>query len=297
MLHRFLTTLAVAAICLCASPLVPLGSTAPFDEPEPTFDAAPLPGDVEFARAARTDPLLMLRLAAKRYKIAKPEGNKELIAGYTAQFHKRERIGGTLHPQEVIRIAYREEPYAVLMLWEQGSRNLAEGTLLASGQNGNRMLVWLPKLFGRISELDPRSRLPRGSARYTVEEFGFYHSTKRALRAWTHAAAVGSLQWKSEGTRSVPEAGDRVCHIVTRTCAVDEMDAFAAGEPNPHITDSNRADSVRTVTLYFDAETWLQVGSELHRADGELAGSYFFRDVKLNPTFPAETFTRAALRK
>ncbi len=295
MLHRFLTTLAVASVCLCASPAVPLASTAPLDEPELTFDAAPLPGDAEFARAARTDPLLMLNLAAKRYKLAKPEGDKEVIAGYTASFQKRERLGGVLHDQEVIRIAYREEPYAVQMIWEQGGRRQVEGTSFAAGQNAGKMLVW--HRFLGVLALDPKGSSPRSSARYTVEEFGFYYSTKRSLRAWTHAAALGSLQWTYLGTRTVPETGGRECHIVKRTCAIDEIDAFAAGEASPHITDANRADSVRTVTLYFDAKTWLQVGSELRRADGELAASYFFRDVKLNPALPADTFTRAALRK
>ena len=294
MLHRFLTTLAVASICFCASPAVPVAITPPLDEPELKFEAGLLPDDAEFARAARTDPLRMLRLAAKRYKLTAPEGDKEVIEGYSASFHKRERIGGTLHPPEVIRVCYREEPYAVQMHWEQGSRNLAEGTIYASGQNNGKMLVWLPKLLGRISELDPRGRLPRGSARYTIEEFGFFHSTKRALKVWTAAEARGSLQWKPLPMRSV---GDRECHVLQRICAVDEIDPYAAGEPNPRIADENRADSFRVITLYFDARTWLQLGSELHRLDGELVGSYFYRDVKLNPAFPDGTFTRGALRK
>ena len=96
MLHRFLTTLAVASICFCASPAVPVASAPPLDEPELKFEVGPLPDDAEFARAARTDPLRMLRLAAKRYKLTAPEGDKEVIAGYSATFHKQERIGGTL---------------------------------------------------------------------------------------------------------------------------------------------------------------------------------------------------------
>ena len=297
MLHRFLTTLAVAGICFCSSPAVPVGGTVIPAEPELKFDAAPLPSNEAFAEAARTDPLDMLRLAAKRYKISKPEGDKEVIAGYTASFLKQERIGDTLHPQEVIRVRFRESPYAVLMLWEQGSRNMAEGTLYAAGENNGKMLVWLPKLFGRITEVDPRSRLPRGSARYTIEEFGFFHSAKRALTVWTAAEARGALQWKFLGTRNVAEADERECHIVQRTCAVDEIDPFAAGEANPRIGDANRADSFRTITLYFDTLTWLQLGAELHRSDGALVGSYFYRNVVLNPVLPPETFTRGSLRK
>ena len=297
MLHRFLSTLAMASICFCSSPAVPVAGTVVLTEPELKFDAAPLPSNDTFAEVARTDPLQMLRLAAKRYKISKPEAEKVVISGYTASFLKQERIGDTLHSQEVIRVWYRESPYAVLMLWEQGSRNMAEGTLFASGENNGKMLVWLPKLFGRITEVDPRSRLPRGSARYTIEEFGFFHSVKRALTVWTAAEARGALQCKFLGTRKVAEADDRECHIVQRTCAVDEIDPFAAGEVNPRITDANRADSFRTITLYFDTRTWLQLGAELHRSDGALVSSYFYRNVVLNPALAPETFSRGSLRK
>ncbi len=295
MLHRFLTTLAVAGICLCASPAVPSASTAILDEPELKFDAEPLPDDAEFARAARTDPIRMLNLAAKRYLLTAPEDDKEVVAGYSATFHKRERIGDVLRPAEVIRVDYREKPYAVQMQWQQGG-GLADRTLFAAGENGGKLLARSRRL-GIVLEADPRGTTARNSARYTIEEFGFFHSIKRALKVWTAAEARGSLRWKYLGTRAVAAAGDRECHILQRLCAVDELDAFAAGEANPRIGDDNRADSFRTITLYFDTRTWLQLGAELHRADSALVGSYFYRDVKLNPSFPADAFTRAALKK
>ena len=113
MLHRFWTTLAVAAACLCAAPAAPVAPAPLPDEPEPAFDAAPLPDDAAFARAARTDPLLMLRLAAKRCRIAAPEGDKEAIAGYSAAFHKRERIGGALEGQHGAGILVDEQEFVV----------------------------------------------------------------------------------------------------------------------------------------------------------------------------------------
>ncbi len=295
MLHRFLTTLSVAGVCFCASPAVPDASDAILDEPELKFDAAPLPNDGAFAEAARTDPLRMLALAAKRYKLARREGNKEVVVGYTAVFHKQERIDGKLHSPETIRLSFREEPYAVRMHWEQGGRGLADATLYVARENDGKMLA-RTKLFG-VTEADPRGRLPRGSARYSIEDAGFFSGTKRALRVWSAAEARGSLEWKYLGTRPVPAAGGRECHIVRRICAVDEIDAFAVGEPSPRITDENRPDSFRSITLYFDCRTWFQAGSELHRHDGALVGSYFYRDVMLNPALPPGAFTKAALRK
>jgi len=292
MLHRFFTTLVAVTICFCASPAVPSAPSAATNEPKLDFEDGPLPDDAAFARAAATDPIRMLKLAAKRYKLTAPEGDKEVISGYTATFLKQERIGGKLHPPEVIRVSFREEPYAVLMIWESGGRKMVEGTIFAEGQNAEKMLAW-HRVLGVVS-VDPKSSGPKNSARYTIEEFGFFHSTIRALKVWTAAEARGGLVWKSLGIRSV---GDRECHVIERTCAVDELDPFAAGEPKPRITDSNRPDSFKTITLYFDTKTWLQLGAELHRADGELVGSYFYRDVKRNPVLPPETFTRAALRK
>jgi outer membrane lipoprotein-sorting protein len=50
-------------------------------------------------------------------------------------------------------------------------------------------------------------------------------------------------------------------------------------------------------TLWFDKETWLQVGSYLTGANGQLIGRYAFLEIELNSTFDDDTFTRAALTK
>ena len=114
MLHRFLTTLVAAGICFCASPAVPTAPTAATDDPKLDFETGPLPDDAAFARAAATDPIRMLRLAAKRYKLTAAEGDKAVVSGYSATFLKRERIGGKLHPPEVIRVSYRDDPEVAL---------------------------------------------------------------------------------------------------------------------------------------------------------------------------------------
>ncbi len=77
----------------------------------------------------------------------------------------------------------------------------------------------------------------------------------------------------------VKEAGDRVCWKLKRT-------DYKAPEDIDGVTD---------MTLYVDKETWLQVGSTLKGADGQLLGEYFFRDIELNLDFKPDTFTREAL--
>jgi len=51
------------------------------------------------------------------------------------------------------------------------------------------------------------------------------------------------------------------------------------------------------VRIYLDAERWLQLGSELYRADGHLLASYYFRDVNLQPAFAPDEFTAEGLKR
>jgi outer membrane lipoprotein-sorting protein len=77
--------------------------------------------------------------------------------------------------------------------------------------------------------------------------------------------------------KRIPEVGDRDCYVLHRICAKPELDG------------------VKDVTIYVDAETWLQVGSVLKDDKGLLIGSYYFRDIKLNPEFKKDQFTPAGL--
>lgn len=288
MVIRLLAAAAVGGLCLSAAPVAP-----PVSQPPPpaelTFTptaAGGIPTAAEFDHLVRTDPIAAVEAGICKYQ-------KE-VSGFRAVFHKRERIGGKLRDPEVIRVAYRDEPFAVLMRWDQGG-GMADATLYVQGENAGQMQVKLARI-GLVKSVDPRSAMPRSSARYTIEEFGLAQSMKRTHRAWSEAKAAGQLKYEFAGKRAVAELGGRECYVLKRVCPADEIDAYANGEPED-VTDKNRADSFRTVTLYLDCVTWLQMGTELHRADGELAGSYFFRDVELNPAFDKGTFTAVGLKK
>jgi outer membrane lipoprotein-sorting protein len=55
-------------------------------------------------------------------------------------------------------------------------------------------------------------------------------------------------------------------------------------------------DGVTELIIYVDTETLLQVGTVLKGADGQLIAEYYFRDIRLNPQFRPNQFTRAALK-
>lgn len=261
---------------------LPVTRTASALDDLPTTAAGPLTDD-QFAELVRTDPIAALNASLAAYP----------HTGFTAEFRKRERTGGKLADEEVIRVAVADDPFSVLMVWQQGG-GAGQGTLYQKGQNGGKMKVWMFRKL--IQDIDPQGTIPKMSARYTIEEFGIKQATQRTLRAWAAAKESGELKWEFVGRKAMSEAGGRECLVLKRICPADQIDPFVTGGPAVRVTDKNRKDSFRTVAVYLDCQTRLQVGTEQHRHDGELTASYWFRDVNLTPTFGDETFTTKSFK-
>jgi hypothetical protein len=202
---------------------------------------------------------------------------------------KQERIGDVLEKPEVMEVAFREEPFSVFLKWDQGARR-AERVLYVEGENEDRMLVraapaWLllARAAGRVKDglvvVDVDGDDARQSGRFTIREFGMYNGLARLLADWEAAERKGALHVEHLGEQEPEEAGGRRCHVLRRT-------QFLKPE----------RDGVTEQTVYIDAETWLQVGSVGNGTAG-LIGAYFYRDVKVNPEFPPDQFTRAGLKK
>jgi hypothetical protein len=155
--------------------------------------------------------------------------------------------------------------------------------------------------------VDPNTDLAKSQSRYCIRDAGLYRSMLRTHTAWKARAAAGELKTEYLGKKAV-EAVGRECHVVKRICPRVELDAFeirgqASTDPKAVATEGHTE-----VTIYIDAERWLQVGSELYRTEPDgtrtepdgtrvLVGAYYFRDVELNPTFPPDTFTPEGLKK
>jgi hypothetical protein len=243
-----------------------------------TDDGSPLPTPEQFAELARTDPVAMLDAVLRR-------GTREMT-GYRATLVKRETINGVTHPEEEIAVALQFRPYAVRFDWRRGERD-ADRCLYVAGQNDGQILV---RPIGRLAETVSRLRrdniferplsapLVRAASRYSIIDSHMGAASERSWRAWSRAQRLGRLHVEYQGERSVPEVGGRRCHVLVRTC------------------DPPEEEGLTTLWAVFDAETWLQVGTRL-TAGERLIGYYYFRDVELNPSFPPETFTRAALAR
>jgi hypothetical protein len=222
---------------------------------------------------AKDNPVAFLEECLRRYQ--------RTVKGYTLTMQKRERLGGKLHDEEIVRVAFREEPHSVLLHWQKGAR-LAERALYVEGENDGKMLA-LPagrilRLAGVVSR-DVEGDEARRSGRFTLKEFGLKNGMLRTLRSWQAARENGALHVEYLGEEKVKEAGDRTCYVLRRT-----------RYPQPE------ADGVTGLTAYIDKENWLQVGTVTSGEGDQLIGAYYFRDIVLNPEFKPEQFKREALK-
>jgi hypothetical protein len=270
--RRLLLTL---PLCLVVAPdprtaVPPVRFVTP--EAEPTIAEAPPPKDL--GELARRDPVAALEASLRRYAAE--------VHGYRAVMQKQELLGGHVGPVEVIDVWFREKPFSVLMRWRTDSAGKADRALFVAGENRDQMLAH-PKralaraLVGPVVERDPDGPEAQQSGRYSLREFGIRKGTERTLVAWRHARQHGHLRTEYLGLKPVADLGGRPCHILRRTC------------------DPPAEDDIVTVEVQLDAETWLQTGTVLTAAGGKLVGSYFFRDVVPNPSFPPDLFTRDAV--
>jgi hypothetical protein len=225
------------------------------------------------------DPVIFLEKCLRRY-------NRE-VRGYSVTMRKQERIRGRLHAPEKIDALFRERPFSVYFHWLTGSDRKADKALFVEGRNDNKLLAvphgvlgTLAKFTGRrVVERDVNGEDAKSSGRYPLSEFGFKIATRRVLDAWKNARANHTLQVEYLGVVRVPEAGDRFCYKLRRT--------------NP---DHPEDDGVTDLVIYIDRENWLQVGSVLRDAQGQLVAEYFFSNLRLNPPLDESQFDRSILK-
>lgn len=233
--------------------------------------------DRSFAELCQHDPLAAIAMSLDAYK--------KNVEGYSCTFIKRERIKDKLRPEETIAVDFQESPFAVLMNWKKGAGR-AETILYAAGSYDDQLLIVPSGDFAkRALKITGKPYAVRGltsadamsSARYPANEFGFRHGTTRVQNAWQEIKDRGLMNATYKGLLPIKELDGKKCHVITRACNPPEEEGMTQ------------------ITLYFDPETFLQVGSEL-KAGEELIAYYFFKDVRLNPKFSADHFKAERLK-
>ena len=274
-MRRLLLSLSVSFVLLPGGPRAESAEKegAPTPLKAVQDDGGALPDNATMTRLAKDDPIRFLENCLKRC-------DRE-AHGYRCTLVKQERLGGKLQRSEVIAVAFRETPFSARLDWKEGAR-LAQRVLYVKGENDNMLVVkpaGLASLVGVVKR-EPEGPDARNSGRYPLTEFGIKVGMERTLGSWERARKDGAFRVEYLGERKVPEVGGRRCWVLKRT-----------GYRQPE------EDGITELTTYFDQETWLQVGSVVKGARGEVIGAYYFRDVQLNPKFPADTFTVEAIKR
>jgi hypothetical protein len=312
--------IAVGVVVLAAGGLGYVGygryvrTEAPPEAPafQPNATLAP---QEQFDKLAETDPVGLLSECLSRYQ-------REAKGGARFTLRKQERVQGqpkppAAPPVEVIDVCVRGDvpdpetkktAIEVLMKWTSGGRRpvpLARPVVASlfsevTYPDGGKVVIH-PGILNDVSTpMSPSSSEARGQSRYCIRDAGLYRSMLRTHAAWKARQEAGELKFEYLGRRT-PEYIDRECHVIKRVCPRTEIDAFEVGGAAPADPKAIANEGFTEVTIFVDAERWLQVGTELYRTEPGgarvLVGAYHFRDVNLNPTFAPDTFTTAGLKK
>ncbi len=120
--------------------------------------------------------------------------------------------------------------------------------------------------------------MPASPGADPIRDFGMFKALERLLADWEAAQRRDALHVDYLGEQVVPQAGDRTCYVLRRS----------------HF-DKPERDGVTEQVIYIDKENLLQVGALAIGQQG-LIGAYYYRDIKINPEFPAGQFQRASIR-
>jgi hypothetical protein len=223
------------------------------------------------------DPVAFLQACLKRYDDRK-------LQTYSLIFQKQERIDGEQKPLEVVIVRYREHPHSVYFFWNQPPNRDVRSALYVEGENKGSDGKSRVKVYTGIGiKLDkaPDGSEARRYSRYPMNTFGLRQAMQRVLDSWLEGKADNALHVEYLGQEMVQEVGGRACYKFQRTKYARPADD----------------DGAMGLIIYIDCETLFQVGSIVFGRDDEKLGVYWFRDIELNPTYPASQFTPEILGK
>jgi hypothetical protein len=296
------------------------GTPPPVDPEFKDNISQPLVQEDKFEKLAKEDPVALLAQCLSRYQ-------REVKGGMHFTLEKQERPKGmpkppTLPPVEIVDVWARGDvpdpemnktAIEVQMKWKSGARKpsigigpeiratfFSEKPKSEGGLDG-KVVAW-PGIFGNAvgNPLPPNIELAKGQSRYCIRDAGVYRSMLRTHEAWKLRQEAGELKTEYLGKKT-PEKIGRECYVIKRICPRTEIDSFEVGGTASAEPDVVAREGFTEVTIYIDVERWLQVGSELFRTEPDgtrvLVGTYYQRDVQLNPSIPPDTFTTEGLKK
>ncbi len=267
-------------LCLCLAPHYQGADPAPKPAAAQVVpvkdDGTTLLTREEMDRLAKNDVLAFFAQTIRRC-------DRE-VKGFSAVLQKQEYTNGKLWPTEVIQVHFRDKPHSVFFEWKSGVREglrAADRLLFVEGENKGMLLCHpaskAARLFAETVSVPVDGPDAKAGGRYTLDDFGLKKAAERTLNDWRAAREANNLQVEFIGVKKIKELEDRSCWVFRRTSSKPDKDG------------------VSEATIYVDVETWLQTASVLKDEKGNLLGAYYFRELKLNPDFKKEQFTKEAL--
>jgi hypothetical protein len=249
------------------------GANPPDNGPSAQPPAAPKPmgGDAAPANAASPmdEPLRLLNEARKAFASVKD---------YSCLLIKRERMNGTLQPDNVMIMKVRNDPFSVYLRWQEPRAKAGQEACYVAGRNNGRMRVRSTGLTGALGfvSLDPNDPRVKENSNHSITEAGIGNLLTRYAERWESERKINQTAVKV----AEYEYNKRRCWRVETTHPLGTSDKFAF---------------YRNV-LYFDKETKLPTRVECYDwprkegAAGELIEVYSYVNVRLNPGLGDETF-------
>lgn len=268
------------ALVILLPPMLWLVSSVPPTPRSPVNDAVQLAvrevaGAAGLAAVAAQDPMALVRLGREWY-------DRE-VREYRCVLVKQERLGDKLTELQEIELRFREQPFAVYMLWRVNADE-ARRALYMHGRE------FVDKKGRHLARVEPNGAIARlfvkdiylpidgpeakRVSRRAIDEAGF-RATFELLESYNAIAA-------EQGVLDLRYAG---------TGVIDGRPTFVIVRDLPYSGPRGPYPDARMV-LHLDQEWLLPVAvySYADHQERELLGRYEFTNVDLNPSFDADDF-------
>jgi hypothetical protein len=212
--------------------------------------------------------------------VARAKAAYAKVADYQCILIKREKIDGTLGPNQVIDLKVRSAPFSVSMKWSEPKANEGQEVCYVRGKNDGKMRVKPAGLLGSIGfvSIDPEDPRTRKTSRHPITRAGIGHVIATAEKGWSEERKWGLTDVKV-GTFLYAK----------RKCTRVEM---------THATPAGGKFLNHKNVVYFDQATALPIRVENYdwpakAGDApDLAEVFSYVNLRLNVSLPDSTFDR-----
>ncbi len=230
---------------------------APPSAPQPMGQATP----AETPASPMDEPIRLIHLARQAH---------QGVSDYTCLLVKRERVNGTLLPENVMEMKVRTQPFSVYLRWLQPRAEVGQEVCYVAGKNDGMMRVHPKGMLGVVGfrSLDPNDPRARQTSRRSITEAGIGGMIERFAKAW-------------EAERPLNQTQVRIADYEYNRRRCTRVEILHPANPEGKFI------YYRSV-MYFDKETHLPIRLECydwprHQGDpGEVVELYSFANMRLN---------------